>query len=290
MTQAQSWTEGGRSAIEARDTACLDTEPPGSCIQIGNPTAVPNPLCTPSPTPTPTPVPTPTPEPQGCEIYGPGWFVGNDGRTCVPPVCALCYNNGGTYCDQGGNCHTPILIDVLGNGFNLTNAQNGVLFRTCQSDNPIRTAWTAANSDDAWLALDRNGNGVIDDSTELFGNATPQPEPPTSILKNGFLALAVLDQPENGGNSDGRINQHDAVFINLRLWQDTNHNGISEASELHALPELGLRMIELDYSESRRVDEHGNKFKYRARVRDAQGAQLGRWAWDVFPVAVSVQP
>jgi len=47
---------------------------------------------------------------------------------------------------------------------------------------------------------------------------------------------------------------------------------------------LGLKSIELDYKESRRRDEHGNWFRYRAKVKDVRGAQLGRWAWDVFLV------
>jgi hypothetical protein len=178
---------------------------------------------------------------------------------------------------------SPVLVDVLGNGFQMTDAMNGVNFDIDGNSDNVRErlSWTQAGTDDAWLVLDRNGNGVIDSGREMFGNYTVQPQPPASG-RNGFLALGVYDKTDNGGNADGVINREDTVFSNLRLWQDTNHNGISEAGELHKLKTLGLESIDLDYNESKKTDQYGNQFRYRTKVKDTHNAQLGRWAWDVF--------
>lgn len=202
------------------------------------------------------------------------------GENCMSEVCRNCYGEGGTYCTgDGGNCWTPILVDVQGNGFQLTNATNGVNFDDGKGT-LLRTAWTVANGDDAWLVLDRNGNGTIDNGTELFGNAAPQPE--TTELHNGFRALNEYDQPTNGGNDDAVIDHRDAVYSLLHLWQDRNHNGVSEADELNPLSTFGFGSIDLDYKLSKRKDANGNTFRYRAKVTNAHGVQLRRWAYDVF--------
>lgn len=170
----------------------------------------------------------------------------------------------------------------MGNGFDLTDAAGGVLFDILNQGMPRQVSWTAIASDDAFLALDRNNNGRIDKGKELFGSSTPQPRLSPGETKNGFRALAVYDNYGRGGNNDGKISRLDSVYDKLLLWQDVNHNGVSDSGELFHLEEIGLKSIDLDYTEHRRHDDHGNWFRFRSNVRDTNDAQLGRWAWDVF--------
>ncbi|MGH9881795.1 MAG: hypothetical protein ACRD6N_10195, partial [Pyrinomonadaceae bacterium] len=204
------------------------------------------------------------------------------GGTCSPAFIDRCLRFGGdiidfptctcTGCDYCGG--SPILIDIDGDGYALTDTSNGVMFDLNANSTRDPISWTAAGSDDAWLALDRDRNGVIDSGQELFGEFTPQPP---SIIKNGFLALKQFDS-----NGDYWINEADPIFPELRLWQDTNHNGVSEPKEIRTLSDFGLKSISLNFQASEHVDQYGNQFRYKAIVR---GENMGEWAWDVYLVS-----
>ena len=184
-------------------------------------------------------------------------------------------------CDGSGVCTNldPIILDLTGRGYQLTSAANGVRFDFYGKGAPIQMAWTAAGWEGGFLALDRNGNGRIDDASEMFSNITPQSATSGSV-GNGFLALAVYDLPANGGNGDGWIDVKDAIYPKLLVWVDKNHNGISEPDELLSLKQAGIQAISLKYSPSKWKDAFGNTFRYHAQSRT--NTSPDQVVWDVL--------
>jgi hypothetical protein len=204
-----------------------------------------------------------------------------------PGGSAQCTNDGWV-CQPGAS---PIIVDTTGKGFHLTSAAGGVIFDIADTGYPIQMSWTAPTSGNAFLALDRNGNGKIDNGKELFGNYTNQPK---SEHPNGYLALAEFDKPENGGNGDGIIDSRDSVYSSLLLWIDENHDGISQPNELYSLPELGVYSIGLRYRDDQSYfDQYGNWFHYQGVLNpDLQDGESkdGRLTYDVFFVSSHKYP
>lgn len=232
--------------------------------------------------------------------------------TCCDGSGGCCADN--TLCDKGTyqcdrttcvcvNKGTPIVVDTDGKGFHLTSAKEGVMFDLAGDGRPQQFGWTAPGSTNAWLLLDR-GLGTVVTGKQLFGNYTPQPpcSEPNNDCKNGYRALRVYDQPDHGGNGDGIIDYRDAVFCGidgqksnteggcLRLWIDANHDGIAQPEELHALPELGVYSIGLNYDQKlvdTFTDQFGNYFRYRGDLnpnpRDGHSKD-GRFTYDVILV------
>ncbi len=152
---------------------------------------------------------------------------------------------------------SPILIDLDNNRFHL--AWGPVFFDIDADGEEEAIAWTRPDQLDAFLCYDRNGNGRIDDGSELFGDSTPMAAGHTAA--NGYIALAELDEGY-GGNFDGQITFDDALFGELCLWLDRNHNGYSEPEELLSLDDAGIVAIGLEFREWKGQDAIGNHFPF----------------------------
>jgi hypothetical protein len=137
----------------------------------------------------------------------------------------------------------PLILDLDGDGLEITPLSKGVLFDANGDLVKTGTAW--AGADDGILVWDRNGNGTIDSGAELFGDETILANGPNAGKKaaNGFAALADLDS-----NADGKFDALDTQYVNLRIWRDLNQDGISQANELQSLQATGVQSINLTSS------------------------------------------
>ncbi len=126
---------------------------------------------------------------------------------------------------DGGGDGCPLVLDLNGNGIDLISKENGVNFDIDNDGVADKTAWVG--KDDALLAIDHNGDGVINDRSELFGD--------TNGFTDGFDKLASYDD-----NGDGVIDAKDAVWSDLIVWQDLNQDGKSDANEMLTLEQVGI--------------------------------------------------
>ena len=194
-------------------------------------------------------------------------------QTCPPP------NDQDPYVSDPSL--SPIVINFGTGSYALTGADEPVAFDIRATGQPLRIGWTAAGADEAFLALDRNGNGQIDSGAELFGNATPLQNGQRAA--NGFLALLQYDD-----NHDGVIDEKDAIWSLLVLWRDQNHDGVSQPWEITPVRDSALKAISLRYHWAGRRDASGNMFRYESQVliANGDGKPTPRPVYDIFFVPV----
>ncbi len=181
-----------------------------------------------------------------------------------PNFCHCCVN------------YSPILIHLGTGHVRLSDAAAGVFWDINGLGSVLRVAWPLDPNDDVFLVRDRDGNGAVDNGTELFGNTTPLRD--GGVASNGYEALAELD-----ANGDTWVDSVDPAFSILRLWRDSNRNGVAEEGELVPLQADGVLRLSTVYHESGRRDRFGNRFRFRAKV-ESSSTPHEKFSYDVFPV------
>jgi hypothetical protein len=149
----------------------------------------------------------------------------------------------------------PVMLDLDGDGFELSSYKDGAQFDILGNGGRQNTAFVRGG--DAFLAMDRNLNGLIDSGLELFGDQHG--------AKNGYEELGKLD-----GNNDGFLNRLDPNFNLLKLFQD-NGNGRTEKGELFSLAEAGISEINLQYREVNIQAQGGNRLAQIAQFKRTDG-------------------
>lgn len=201
-------------------------------------------------------------------------------------------SGGGTpTCPTPDSCSSPILVHFGPGQPRLTDAAEGVFFDIDADGAVERVAWPEAGSETAFLVMDRNGNGRIDDATELFGEHTPEQIEGVDG-PNGYAALRSLDAglDDNGlvaGTLDGWIAAEEAHFAPLRLWFDRNHDGDSQPGELELLSDQGIAKLKYSYRLSHRRDRHGNVFRFTSELAFQESRRVGH-TFDVFLLKTEV--
>lgn len=128
----------------------------------------------------------------------------------------------------------PLVLDLSGRGIATTGVEAGVQFDLTGDGQVEQVSFVTG---DSWfLALDRNGNGQIDNGLELFGDQ--------GGATHGFAELARYD-----GNTDGVIDAGDEVFAQLRLFQI----GSDGTQTLKTLEAAEVTAIELGYQNTRKA-------------------------------------
>ena len=194
-----------------------------------------------------------------------GWI--DDGHQCLAPWVKETKKRNGKYHIIR---YDPLALDLDGDGIETvaTKGFTGALFD--HRSQGIRTATGWISADDGLLVRDLNGNGIIDNGAELFGDNTKLAD--GSFAKHGYAALAELDS-----NGDGIVSAADAAFQTLRVWQDLNQDGISQTNELRTLEELGIQSLDVAYKDVNKNLGNGNTLAQQGSYtkKDGTTAQAG---------------
>ena len=166
---------------------------------------------------------------------------------------------------------SPVILDLDGDGVETTTIENRTHFDHAADGFAEETGWVG--QDDGLLVRDLDGNGMIDSGRELFGSETQLANGDKAA--NGFEALKELDN-----NHDGVIDALDAAFTELRVWQDANGDGRTDAGELLTLDEANVQSINLAYSNANTLDPQGNTHKQLGSYTATDGQT--RQATDVW--------
>jgi hypothetical protein len=151
----------------------------------------------------------------------------------------------------------PLIVDLGQDGIHLGEKGVGIVFDLMATGSPVKMQWTAPNGNDAFVVFDRNGNGVVDDGSELFTNYNML-QLENTAAPNGFADLAQYDNVELGGNDDGFITDSDQVWPDLRLWLDRNADGVSTPDEMLKPAAMGLTHLYTIPKDNNRTDPAGN--------------------------------
>jgi hypothetical protein len=152
---------------------------------------------------------------------------------------------------------SPIVVDLGHNGIDLGRAGVGVHFDVDNDGIPELVQWVKPRGDEAFLTLDRNNNGIIDNGGELFGVGTPMALE-GSTATNGFVGLAQYDSRSLGGNDDGWISAADQIWPHLSLWLDSNADGVSTPKEMLKPESVGFTAFETIPRSHKYYDDAGN--------------------------------
>ncbi|HVG24690.1 MAG TPA: hypothetical protein VND45_11090 [Thermoanaerobaculia bacterium] len=171
---------------------------------------------------------------------------------------------------------SPIVLDLSGDGYRMTSVADGVTFDLRNDGQARLVAWTRHDTQQAFLGLDRDGNGMIDNGGELFGNYTPLQS--GALAQNGFEALRELDE-----NGDRKVDELDPAWQSLVLWTDENHDGVSSPGECQPIAASVVVALETDYRHIGRSDRWNNYYSYMAHFWIRRGASTARRIYfDVF--------